>query len=363
MHVRPLRAAAIPRRVDGAHACTAKIIGFRQTGVTVQRSIIARAASTTSTGSAAEELGIYDVGVAMVQGLRDAMEDYTHVEYDTKTGCLFVGVYDGHGGPPAADWLSSNLHGLMSARVAGAGGRKADAAAMEVAMAATFADADAKVMSDAGSTGTVVLIAPGVLSSANVGDSSAVLLRKNQALDLTTPHRVYGPGPVVKTEVARVKATGAWVYAGRVCNILAVSRAFGDWEMKGKGLATLLQAGVEREYWEKDFADKQSFTSDPVIVDPAFSSTPLRDDDEVLVVATDGLWDVMPMNEVMRFAKNKLKTGQTAQQTAEALCAAALQRKSTDNVSVVVLDFKGKEHWEEQAPEGGAGFMGMFGNR
>lgn len=44
----------------------------------------------------------------------------------------------------------------------------------------------------------------------------------------------------------RVLSTGAWVHDGRVCNILAVSRAFGDWEFKGKGLQQLLQGGVER---------------------------------------------------------------------------------------------------------------------
>ena len=55
------------------------------------------------------------------------------------------------------------------------------------------------------------------------------------------------PGPEVRSETARVKATGAWIYDGRVCNILAVSRAFGDWEFKGAGLKQLLQGGVEKE--------------------------------------------------------------------------------------------------------------------
>jgi len=36
----------------------------------------------------------------------------------------------------------------------------------------------------------------------------------------------------IAPEVERVKASGGWVYDGRVCNILAVSRAFGDWEFK-----------------------------------------------------------------------------------------------------------------------------------
>eukprot|EP00955_Chlamydomonas_euryale_P020894 221475-Chlamydomonas_euryale.AAC.10 len=104
-------------------------------------------------------------------------------------------------------------------------------------------------------------------------------------------------------EKARVQATGAWVYDGRVCNILAVSRAFGDWEFKQVGgLSKLLQAGVQREYWDQSWADKNSFTSDPIIVEPAFSATELCDDDELLVVATDGLWDVCPQVRMPTFS-------------------------------------------------------------
>jgi hypothetical protein len=49
---------------------------------------------------------------------------------------------------------------------------------------------------------------------------------------------LYQPAePEVTVEVKRVKSTGGWVYDGRVCNILAVSRAFGDWEFKvGQGV-------------------------------------------------------------------------------------------------------------------------------
>lgn len=78
-------------------------------------------------------------------------------------------------------------------------------------------------------------------------------------------------------QVARVKASGGWVYDGRVCNILAVSRAFGDWEFKGLGLKKLLSAGVERGYWPQNYADKQSFSTDPVIVTPATASAQLSE--------------------------------------------------------------------------------------
>lgn len=67
------------------------------------------------------------------------------------------------------------------------------------------------------------------------------------------------------------------MYDGRVCNILAVSRAFGDWEFKGVGLVKLLSAGVERGFWPQEYADKQNFTADPVIVTPSTASAQLTE--------------------------------------------------------------------------------------
>lgn len=68
--------------------------------------------------------------------------------------------------------------------------------------------------------------------------------RRGQAIDLTTEHRVAGGGPTVEAEVARVEAAGGWIADGRVCDVIAVSRAFGDQEFKGAGMPGMLQRGV-----------------------------------------------------------------------------------------------------------------------
>lgn len=74
-----------------------------------------------------------------------------------------------------------------------------------------------------------------------VADRHATLLcacRNGQPLILTAQHRVYGFGDHVLEEIERVEAAGGWIVDGRVCNILAVSRAFGDPEFKvGEGWA------------------------------------------------------------------------------------------------------------------------------
>jgi len=64
-------------------------------------------------------------------------------------------------------------------------------------------------------------------------------------VDLSTEHRVWGRGETVDAETARVQAAGGWVADGRVCDVLAVSRAFGDREFKGDGLPHMMARGVE----------------------------------------------------------------------------------------------------------------------
>ena len=90
----------------------------------------------------------------------------------------------------------------------------------------------------------------------------------------------------------RVKAAGGWIGDGRVCEVLAVSRAFGDWEFKSGHTDTLLQEGIKYEWWDDKFAKKVNITGDLVIATPAVSSTEVSEQakDEFLVVATDGLW-------------------------------------------------------------------------
>ena len=96
-----------------------------------------------------------------------------------------------------------------------------------------------------GSTATIALVKRDQIIVANVGDSRAVLCRNGQPFDLTTEPRVYGLGAAVQSEVDRVKGVGGWVNDGRVCDMLAVSRAFGDWELKGEGLSHMLAEGVK----------------------------------------------------------------------------------------------------------------------
>ena len=57
--------------------------------------------------------------------------------------------------------------------------------------------------------------------------------------------RLTGATDTEQAEIQRVEAAGGWVADERVCDILMVSRAFGDADFKGAGLDRLLAHGVE----------------------------------------------------------------------------------------------------------------------
>ena len=89
-----------------------------------------------------------------------------------------------------------------------------------------------------------------------------------------------------------MKQAGGWIGDGRVCDVLAVSRAFGDWEFKAGNTDTLLEEGIKYEWWDQSFASKVNITGDLVIVTPDVSKTDISEEagDEFVIVASDGLW-------------------------------------------------------------------------
>eukprot|EP00163_Fabomonas_tropica_P005263 TRINITY_DN14766_c0_g1_i2.p2 TRINITY_DN14766_c0_g1~~TRINITY_DN14766_c0_g1_i2.p2 ORF type:complete len:204 (-),score=32.63 TRINITY_DN14766_c0_g1_i2:936-1547(-) len=138
------------------------------------------------------------------------------------------------------------------------------------------------------------------LFCANAGDARAVLSTNNEVARISYDHTAKD-----EAEVARITEGGGFVRANRVSGILAVSRALGDHAFK-----------------------------DHVISEPFYSFHHLKDDDEhILILGCDGLWDVMTDEEAIGY----VKTLSTAQEMADVLLYKALDLGSTDNISVVVV--------------------------
>lgn len=136
---------------------------------------------------------------------------------------------------------------------------------------------------------------------ANAGDSRAVISRAGGVSRLTYDHK-----PTDESEADRVIKGGAFVRDGRVNGMIGITRALGDHCMK------------------------QWIISTPHVVVQEILPT-----DDYLVLACDGVWDVITDEESIEFLKEK--GDHKAALLAKALAVEALKRGSQDNISVVVV--------------------------
>jgi serine/threonine protein phosphatase PrpC len=156
-----------------------------------------------------------------------------------------------------------------------------------------------------------------VLYIANAGDCRAVLSHSGVAVELTKDHKPREP-----SEKERIKAAGGWVHNGRLNGILGVSRAFGDVEHKT----------LKEQSWGKDFVDN------PLTAEPEVTAVMLHEDDEFLILACDGLWDVMTSQQAVNFVRRFLAVrSRDVQAASSALVSKAIALNTVDNVSCMVV--------------------------
>ncbi|MQL83784.1 hypothetical protein Taro_016260 [Colocasia esculenta] len=242
----------------------------------------------------------------------------------------FFGVYDGHGGARVAEACRERLHVVLAAEAevrvgaAGEGWREAMAACFhrvdgEVVRRAETGPASERMV---GSTAVVAVVGAGRIVVANCGDSRAVLSRSGVAVPLSSDHKPDRPD-----ELERVEAAGGRVInwdGYRVLGVLATSRSIGDLYLK------------------------PYVTSEPEV-----TVTERTGRDEFLILASDGLWDVVS-NEVacsvtrrclagrlpLAVAAARPPHGRGAEEAAAVLAELAMSRGSRDNISVVVVELR-----------------------
>lgn len=93
---------------------------------------------------------------------------------------------------------------------------------------------------------------------------------------------------------------------------------------------------------------------------PETTFTTRTDDDECLILASDGLWDVMSNAEVGEVARHILRRRRrslsmeetsAAQVVADSLNEIAYGRNSKDNISIIVVDLKSKRKRQQRLSE------------
>lgn len=235
---------------------------------------------------------------------RDEMED-GHLCYDElgkDKNIALVCVFDGHGGKEVVNYLEENFLKVFEKNL-----ENDSFLLMENVLESTFAEIDGgmKHIEKGGATAAVVVIVyedtEKYVYSANCGDARTVLVKKSgTGVRLSMDHKAS-----LETERERIKNAGGFVSWGRVNGTLEVSRAFGDLYLKNLVVST-----------------------------PYITKTRLTADDAGVVLACDGLWDVVDDDE----AAACVAKIHNAADAAAALKDLALAKHTTDNITVIVIE-------------------------
>lgn len=331
----------------------------------------------------------FDCGISEAIGARPTMEDRTIViqnlmypppdyYYDgspkeTLTELAFTtfaAVFDGHGGDECSNYLVDALprhirnqmltdrEALQQSIMNGRGprglhtdtGEDATSEIMRRILKTSYLRADKEFISpktapQSGSTGATVVLFGRRLFAANVGDSRVVLARKNGAcLELTSDHKPSRPD-----EAARVRAAGGFILHKRVMGELAITRAFGDKSFK-MGIKAMLEEDAD-ELGAGGVSDDatKDLTAPLVSAEPEIASIVLSHEDEFLLLACDGLFDVFKSQDAISFVRQELiaHRGEPAE-VARILSDQAIRvRRSRDNVSILIIVLR--PFWEEDS--------------
>lgn len=175
---------------------------------------------------------------------------------------------------------------------------------------------------DAGTTAVVVLLTPKWIVCANAGDSRAVYSRSShRSVPLSYDHK-----PSDEAEERRIRNAGGYVAGGRVEADLAVSRGLGDYRFKELDVVASGSLGENKD--RKKGGGRTITTSD--VADNDDDATMMRpseqkvspvpdiivqnrdpEEDEFIVLACDGIWDVQTNQECVRMVADIFASGES----------------------------------------------------
>lgn len=288
-----------------------------------------------------------------VRGERQYMED----EYFVGDDGRFAAVFDGHGGAAVSRYLRQNLYAAVQAALPTSASaveatiqEKRDeslnyASTDDLVIASAVCAAFEKINSEVqdishwsfqGSTGLVVVIHQNMdgtrtIISGNVGDSRAILSQNKKAIDLTRDHK-----PNDETERNRIVNMGGTVdWCGQVDRLGQPVEHTGVYRINGNlALSRSIGDRSERPWVSSEVEIKLHKIEEDV--------------DSFVLLATDGLFDVMTSQEVVSFVHQVLDSTPAGHQDksrrhiSKAVAEEALKRGSGDNVTVVVIWLHGE---------------------
>lgn len=328
-------------------------------------------------------------GVSAMQGWRIYMEDAHICEIHILPHHSLFAVFDGHGGNIAANYASQNLTRILLGQrhfldyvkwiqLRNNNGKNnkntkkytkypkpwtekeqtTGCQLLQSALQYTFMELDREILqtmigntskttkadmlelNEAGTTAVVILLTPHWIVCANAGDSRAILCQANDTIvSLSVDHK-----PDHVTEEQRIVRAGGVVKSGQVDGLLSVSRALGDFQFK-KVSATMLKpveighSSLEDMVSMLQEAQQQKVSCVPDVVCQKRNINI----DHFIVIACDGIWDVVTNYECLDIVKTLLSEGEANMGLiCEELLDICLKKGSRDNMSVIVIQFSGQ---------------------
>ena len=224
-----------------------------------------------------------------------------------------ISLFDGHGGSCVSSYLQTNIIKVFKSKLI-----KHNTTAR--ALFNTFLSLDKQLkhlnIVGMGSTGTCVYITKennvNIIYCANIGDTRCVLISPNKIERISSEHRASE-----KKEKQRIENSGGVVLNGRVNGRLMLSRAFGDFELKSFGVKA--EPHVSRKEINEEVEGKDLF----------------------MVLACDGVWDVLSEVDVQNIIKYELgksvNNSNITERISNTVLNSALSNAAWDNLSVFIV--------------------------
>ena len=232
---------------------------------------------------------------------RDYMEDYilSLNNFNKESFRHLFCVFDGHGGDETAKLCVKRYPEIFSECLL------ENPFDYELALKNSFNIMDQEIEKienkEIGNTGTIVFINNEMLYCANIGDSSCCLLGKENEF-ITIEDKCTN-----NNEKIRIEKEGGKIIDERINGILEISRCFGDYDLKNKGL----------------------------ISEPHITKKLIDNNLDYCILASDGVWDTLNLDDVSKITnENKDNFNNIAKIIGET----AMRKGSEDNISCIVIE-------------------------
>lgn len=223
-------------------------------------------------------------------------------------------VIDGHGGAAARDFIQDNLLRVFTSQLTLPHDPAEALINTSLSLDEHFFHESSSTVT-AGATMLTVYIRGARVWISNLGDCRAVVSRQGKATNLSLDQK-----PEDGAERSRIEAAGGTVEFGCLNGELRVSRAIGDRDKRtGQKLVGLSCTPEVTEYG-------------------------LGPGDEFIIIASDGLWDVIKSQQAVDLALSEIQRHGDPKATCEKLIMEALHRHTEDNICVLMISLFSEEH-------------------